>query len=124
MVTHNGRVTDEEYDAQAHAERQARASVFEYERELDDKQMVALAVDLARRGEALQSQGIFIDMVAIANHHLIGLLEFLVGEDEADRIKEWHLSFVDRHIDQQEARARAALLTRLDDAGIFTGDLK
>lgn len=108
MVKHNGRVTDnmvkESKDAEA----------TEYVRELTDEQLVGLAVDLQCRAAALAQQGAPLPMAQLENHHLIGLLEQLVGREDALRVKEWHLMFVDRYFDQVEAELRMRMLSALD----------
>jgi hypothetical protein len=64
------------------------------------------------------SQGVPLPMAQIENHHLIGLLECFVGPDEALRVREWHLSWVDRQLDIVETQIRRQLL----ESGVFSGN--
>ena len=56
-------------------------------------------------------------MSLIENHHVLGLVESLVGPDVSLRVREWHLTWVDRQLDNVEAQLR----TRLLESGIFDG---
>lgn len=86
----------------------------EYERQLDDAQLVGLALEVQGRVSALLSQGVNLPMQQIENHHLIGLLECFVGPDESLRVREWHLSWLDRKLDTIEATIRLGLMADLD----------
>ncbi len=85
----------------------------EYVRELDDKQLVGLAVDIGQRVSALQSQGLALPMAQIENHHLIGLLECFVGPAESLRVREYHLVWLDGKLDEIEAQMRMQVLADL-----------
>lgn len=107
-MKHNGRVTDnmvkESKDAEA----------TEYVRELTDEQLVGLTVMVSQRVATLLGQGVPLPMQEIENHHLIGLLECFVGPEEAMRVREWHLSWLDRRLDAVEAGLRMQLLGMMD----------
>lgn len=106
MPTHNGRITVP--DAKPEAMESPEAT--QYVRVLDNAQLVGMAVDLQRRAATLAAQGVPLPMAQLENHHLIGLLDCLVGAEESLRVKEWHLMFVDRYFDQIEAEQRIKLL--------------
>jgi hypothetical protein len=107
-VKHNGRVTE-------NMEKESReAEATEYVRQLSDPELVGLAFDLQRRAATLAQAGVPLPMQQLENHHLIGLLSVLVGPEDALRVKEWHLSFVDRYFDQIEAEQRIRMLSVLD----------
>ena len=108
VVKHNGRVTE-------NMEKEAKeAEATEYVRTLTDAELVGLALDLQRRAAALAQSGYPLPMQQLENHHLIGLLEHLVGREDALRVKEWHMTFVDRYFDQIEAEQRMRMLSALD----------
>jgi len=109
MVTHNGRVTTP--DPKPEPETQ---EATEYERQLSDPELAALAIDVQSRISALLAQGVPLPMQEIENHHLIGLLECFVGREESLRVREWHLSWVDRMLDQTEAAIRMRMIGLLD----------
>lgn len=111
MVTkpiHNGRTTDPNKP-----EKEAEAT--EYERVLNDTELLVLNVDIQHRISAMLGQGVPLPMQQIENHHLIGLLECFVGPEESLRVREWHLMWVDRQLDQVDAQIRAQMLT----SGLF-----
>lgn len=110
MVKHNGRVT--EGNPKPPAE---HPEATEYERQLTDEQLVGLAADLQRRAIALTSSGVDLPMQQLENHHIIGLLEQFIGPEESLRVREWHLTFVDRYFDMREAEMRMRMLSVLDD---------
>jgi hypothetical protein len=85
----------------------------EYLRKLDDKELVALAVHIQGRVSAMLAQGVPLPMQQIENHHLIGLLECFVGPEESLRVREWHLSWVDRQLDGVEATIRMRMIESL-----------
>lgn len=87
----------------------------EYTRELSDVELVGLAVDVQRRVDQLISQGAPMPMQEIENHHIIGLLEAFVGPEDSLRVKEWHLTWLDRKLDQAEAAMRVHLLRQLGE---------
>lgn len=89
----------------------------EYLRHLDDAKLVALSVHINERIQAIVGQGVPLPMAQIENHHLIGLLECFVGPEESMRVREWHLSWVDRQLDALEATLRMRML----DSGLFDG---
>ena len=89
----------------------------EYERTLDNAQLVALAANIDARVQAILAQGVPLPMSQIENHHLLGLLEALIGPEESMRVREWHLTWLDRQLDNVEAQMRARLL----ESGIFDG---
>ena len=91
----------------------------EYVRQLDDAQLVALAVHVQERIAALVGQGVPLPMGQIENHNLVGLLEALAGPELSLRVREWHLTWVDRQLDQAETVLRMRLLESglLDGAG-------
>jgi hypothetical protein len=97
----------------------AKAAVesSDYRRQLDDAQLVAFAAEVDRRTQALLAQGVPLPVAQIENHLLIGLLEQLVGRAKALRVREWHLTWVDRQLDEVEAVMRAQLL----QSGLFGG---
>lgn len=109
MVTHNGRVTEGKPKAPAE-----HPEATEYERTLTDEQLVGLAADLQRRAMSIEQSGQPLPMQQLENHHLIGLLECFVGPEEALRVREWHLTFVDRYLDAVEAGMRMRLLAAVD----------
>jgi len=82
----------------------------EYARELDDAQLVALTGNIRARVEALAAQGVALPMAQIENHLLIGLLGCMVGTEESLRVREWHLSWMDRQLDHVESEVRTQLL--------------
>jgi hypothetical protein len=86
----------------------------EYERELSDTEVVALAVDVNRRIGTLLQQGAHMPMQEIENHHIIGLLEQFIGPDESMRVREWHLTWLDRKLDEAEAAVRVTMVQGLD----------
>jgi hypothetical protein len=86
----------------------------EYERQLSDTEVVALAVLCDQRIAALLNQGVAMPMQEIENHHIIGLLEQFIGPHESIRVREWHLTWLDRMLDKAEATARAHVLGALD----------
>lgn len=89
-----------------------------YERELSDAELVVLTTSVIARTSALLSQGANLPMQTIENHHVIGLLEALLGPEESLLVKEWHLTWLDRMLDQVEGAMRAHLLaTGIFDAG-------
>ena len=108
-VKHNGRVT--ENMAKENQEDAANG----YVRELSDLELFGLAVDVQRRVDLLMSQGAPVPLQEIENHHIIGLLECFVGPEESLRVKEWHLSWLDRKLDQAEAAMRVHFLNVLGD---------
>lgn len=110
MPTHNGRVT--EPDAKPEA---VDKEATEYVRTLDDTQLVGLALDVDRRTRALLAQGVPLPMQEIENHHIIGLLECFIGPEESMRVREYHLSWLDRRLDMAEAAVRMQLL----NSGLF-----
>jgi hypothetical protein len=91
----------------------------DYSRTLDDAQLVALAQHVDRRTQAILAQGVPLPVSQIENHHLIGLLEAMVGKAKSLRVREWHLSWVDRMLDEVEATMRAQMLASgfLDQLG-------
>ena len=93
-------MSDEQIDTEA----------TEYQRNLNDSELVGLTLDIQQRIGALLSQGIPLPMQQIENHHLIGLLECFVGKEQSLRVREWHLTWVDRQLDAVEARMRLELL--------------
>jgi len=88
-----------------------------YTRTLDDAQLVALAANVNARVQAVLAQGVPLPMSQIETHHLLGLLEALVGPEDSLRVREWHLVWLDTQLDNVEAQMRARLL----DSGIFDG---
>lgn len=86
----------------------------EYERQLDDTQLVLLTEDVNRRVQALLQQGVPLPMAQIENHHLIGLLEVMVGRAKSLRVKEWHLVWVDAQLDNVETEVRLRMSGLLD----------
>lgn len=114
-VKHNGRVTE-------NMEKESReAEPTEYVRALNDGQLVGLALDVQRRVDGLIQQGAPMPMQEIENHHIIGLLECFVGREESLRVKEWHLSWLDRKLDQAEAAMRVHFLQALGDSSDLPG---
>jgi hypothetical protein len=97
----------------------AEVTSAEYQRQLTDEQLVALGEHVSRRMQALLSQGVPLPVAQIENHHLIGLLEAMVGKAKSLRVREWHLSWVDRSLDDVEATMRAQMLASgfLDQVG-------
>lgn len=93
------------------------AAPNEYERTLDDEQLGALAEEVNRRVQALLAQGVPLPMQQIETHHLIGLLETLAGPVRSLRVREWHLVWLDRQLDNVEAEMRSRLIS----SGIFDG---
>ena len=87
-----------------------------YVRELSDDELIALTVELARRGNALVSARIPVDLAAIMHHQLVGLLEAIAGQDVAMQVREWHLTWLDRYLDSLEAQQRMAALSIFDGA--------
>jgi hypothetical protein len=87
----------------------------EYIRELSDAELVTLAGSVATRTQAFLSQGVPLPVGQIENHHLLGLLECLIGPEESLTVREWHLTWVDRQLDAVEAQVR----TRLLESGVF-----
>jgi hypothetical protein len=102
-------------DADADAE--LDESSCDYERTLDDEQLIALAADADRRVKALLAQGVPLPMAQIESHHLIGLLENFIGRPRSLRVREWHLLWLERQLDNVEAEVRAHLIS----SGIFDG---
>lgn len=90
------------------------AEASQHVRELSDTELAALTVDVYRRMAALDSQGIPIPLEQISNHYVVGLLEALVGPDEALRVREWHLTWMDKKFDMLEAALRMRMLGILD----------
>ena len=86
----------------------------EYQRELSDAELRTLAESMAERTTALLSQGVPLPVQEITNHHLIGLLECVAGPEASLRVREWHLTWVDRMLDQTEAALRAHMIGNLD----------
>jgi hypothetical protein len=86
----------------------------EYVRELNDAQLVGLAVHVGQRVSALLAQGVNLPMQQVENHHLIGLLECFVGPEESMRVREWHLTWLDRKLDAVEAAQRMAVFTSVN----------
>lgn len=89
----------------------------EYVRHLDDDELLLLSVDVTRRFQALVSQGVPLPVAQIENHHLLGLLEAMVGPELSMKVREWHLLWLDRQLDNVEAQVRTQLLS----SGIFDG---
>jgi hypothetical protein len=85
-----------------------------YARELTNAELAALALDVDRRMIAVQQQGAVLPLGSIENHLVIGLLERLLGEDEALTVREWHLTWLDRQLDNLEAQIRQATIANLD----------
>jgi hypothetical protein len=111
MATHNGRVTEGKPKMpKEHPE------ATEYVRELSDVELVGLAGDLQRRAIQLAQQGIEMPMQQLENHHIIGLLEMFIGPEDALRVREWHLTFVDRYFDMREGELRMRMLSVFDKA--------
>jgi hypothetical protein len=88
--------------------------ITEYQRTLSDEQLVGFSVEISRRVQSLLGQGVPLPMQEIENHHLIGLLDCLVGPEDSMRVREWHLSWLDEMLDQVEGQLRARALTVLD----------
>ena len=86
-----------------------------YDRQLDDAQLADFATDINSRVQTLLGQGVPLPMSQIENHHLIGLIEVLVGRAKSLRVREWHLVWVDRQLDEVEGQMRAQLIK----SGIF-----
>lgn len=86
----------------------------DYERELTNAELAALALDVDRRMIAVQQQGAVLPVSSIESHLVIGLIERLVGEDEALAVREWHLTWLDRQLDNLEAQIRQATIANLD----------
>jgi hypothetical protein len=114
--THNGRTTEPDLRV---PEKDRAAN--EFERSLTDTELVGLAVDVQSRVDLLIQQGAPMPMQEIENHHIIGLLECFVGPDESLRVKEWHLSWLDRKLDQAEAAMRVHFLQALGDPSDLPG---
>jgi hypothetical protein len=93
------------------------AASFGYERQFDDEQLALLAADADRRVKALLAQGVPLPMSQIESHHLIGLLENFIGRDRSLGVREWHLVWLDRQLDNVEAEVRSHLIS----SGIFDG---
>lgn len=107
-IKHNGRTTESEPAEKKEAE------ATEYERVLDNAQLVGMTLDVQRRIQTLLGQGVPLPMQQIENHHLTGLLECFVGPEESLRVREWHLMWVDRQLDAVEAQMRMQMLGILD----------
>lgn len=91
-------------------ERDLDADPNEYKRQLDDEQLATLAADVNRHTQALLAQGVPLPMPQIENHHVIGLLEMFIGRAKSLRVREWHLLWLARQLDEVEAQMRAHLL--------------
>jgi hypothetical protein len=87
----------------------------DYVRELSDAELVALAQKVGQRTQALVSQGVPIPIHSVESHHLIGLLESFVGPEESLTVREWHLTWLDRQLDEVERQMRVNLI----ESGIF-----
>lgn len=85
-----------------------------YRRELSDVELVQLGLDVDRRVLALASQGLAIPADQITSHLVIGLLEQIIGPEESLRVREWHLTWLDRQLDRAEGELRAAMIGNLD----------
>jgi hypothetical protein len=98
---------------------EAETTSAEYVRQLDDAQLVELGEHVSRRMAALLSQGVPLPVAQIENHHLVGLLEAMVGKAKSLRVREWHFSWLDRQLDGVEATMRAQMLASgiLDQLG-------
>jgi hypothetical protein len=67
------------------------------------------------RTNRLLAQGIPLNVMQIENHYIVGLLEKLLGPDEATEVLDWHLDWVNNHFDKVEAQMRERMLT----SGLF-----
>lgn len=88
-----------------------------YERTLNDVELAEFAAELDRRVKALLAQGVPLPIAQVENHYLVGLLESLIGPTDSLRVKEWHLEWLERQLDNVEAEVRAHLIS----SGIFDG---
>jgi hypothetical protein len=101
---------------------QKEVEATEYERELTDEQLVGLAVHVGTRVTVVSAALAQLNppqslpMQQIENHHPIALLECFVGPEEALRVREFHLTWVDRMLDQVEAGLRMQAFAVLDGA--------
>ena len=111
-------VTREKHDGHTNGELPSApdAEATEYVRQLDNAQLVGLLLDVNQRTQRLLAQGANLPMQQIENHHLIGLLECFVGPEESLRVREWHLTWLDRKLDDVEAAIRMQMLGLLDGA--------
>jgi hypothetical protein len=88
----------------------------EYVRELSDEQLVGLTVEIGRRITSLNERKVLLPMQQIENHHLIGLLECFVGPEDALRVREWHLTWLDRYLDAVDTQERMREFLAIDGA--------
>lgn len=88
-----------------------------YVRRLSDDDLAMLAAEVTRRFQALLAQGVPVPVAQIENHHLLGLLEAMCGPTLSLKVREWHLSWLDRQLDEVEAQVRSHLIS----SGIFDG---
>jgi len=84
--------------------------------QLSAAEVAALAVAVQERINVLIGQGVPLPLAQMETHYVIGLLEELLGAERSLKVKEWHLSWVDRQLDAVEAQMRIQMLTGLEAA--------
>ncbi|HUO47997.1 MAG TPA: hypothetical protein VMU09_04105 [Acidimicrobiales bacterium] len=86
------------------------------DREMTAAEVAGFALDVQSRINLLIQQGVLLPLGQMENHYVIGLLEELLGAQRSLRVKEWHLSWVDRQLDTVEAQVRMQSLANLEAA--------
>ena len=66
---------------------------------------------IGQRVAAFGAQGVALPMQQIENHHLIALLECFVGPEESLRVREFHLTWLDKKLDAIDAQLRMQMLS-------------